>query len=68
LTAAALARRLAALEAKAPKPEDPNRPDLSLLSEAELVAYALRVGAMTEDEGSWFLSRLKPVSARTGEN
>lgn len=64
----ALVRRLALLEARRPPPIDPNRPDLSLLSEAELVAYALRVGAMTEDEGSWFLSRLKPVSARSGES
>ena len=57
MTAAALARRLAALEAKAPKPEDPNRLDWAAMSDEELYGHCVRHGLMTELEAERSLCR-----------
>ena len=61
MTAAALARRLAALEAKAPKPEDPNRPDYAAMSDAGLAGHCVRLGLMSEAGAERFLCRGDPV-------
>jgi hypothetical protein len=61
MTAAALARRLAALEAKAPKPEDPNRLDYAAMSDEEMAGHGVRLGLMTEGEAERFLCRGDPV-------
>jgi hypothetical protein len=61
MTAATIARRLAALEAKATKQEDPNRLDWAAMSDEELAGYCVRLGLMTEGEAERFLCRGDPV-------